>query len=145
VPQHGGGRVRAAEDRLGQREQFRRLLGAARRLPGPVRGKMNDAADADRDGDEQQQRQQVLRIGDRQGMHWLGEVPVQQQAGGHRGEHRGPEAADDSDGDDSDQVDQQVVGQAQPPCGDQGDGQQGQARDSDDPGEQPAPADAPRS
>ena len=44
-----------------------------------------------------------------------GEVPVQQQAGGDGGEHRGPEAADDRDRDHRDEVDQQVVGEVQVP------------------------------
>ena len=54
-----------------------------------------------------------LRLGDGERVQRRGEVPVEQQAGGHGGEHGGPEAAEDRDRDHRDQVDEQVVGQVQ--------------------------------
>ena len=141
--EHRGRGVGAAEHGLGQRQQLGRLLGAAGGLQRPVRGQVDHAADRDRDGDEQQQRQQVLRVVDREGVHRPGEVPVQQQAGGDRGEHGGPEPADDRHRDHGDQVDQQVVGQAQVVRpGDQRRGEQRQPGHQEDAGQKPAAADA---
>jgi hypothetical protein len=74
---------------------------------------VDDAADGDRDGHEQQQRQQLARLGDRERVDRRGEVPVEQQAGRHGGEHGGPEAADHRDGHHRNQVDQDEVGQVQ--------------------------------
>ena len=54
-----------------------------------------------------------LRLGDGERVQRLGEVPVEQQAGRHRGEHGGPEPAHHRDRHHRDQVDEQVVGQVQ--------------------------------
>ena len=113
VLEHGGGGVGAAQHGLRQLEQRGRLLagpGGLHRAPG---GQVDDAADGDRDGHEQQQRQQLARLGDRERVDRRGEVPVEQQAGRHGGEHGGPEAADHRDGHHRNQVDQDEVGQVQ--------------------------------
>ena len=104
---------------------------------------VDDAADRHGDGDEQQQRQQVVRLVDGERVQRRGEVPVEQQAGGGGGEHGRPEAADHRERDHGDQVDQQVVGQAQVrPGRDQQGGQQRQAdRGEQDPQQRPAGAD----
>jgi hypothetical protein len=105
--------------------------------------KVNDAAHRDGDRDEQQQRQQVVRFLDGERVHRRGEEPVEQQAGGHGGEHGRPEPADDRERHHRDQIDQQVVGQAQVRLRhDQQRGQQGQHnRGEQDPEQRPARAD----
>ena len=125
VLQDGGRRVGPAEHGLRQFQQRGRLLPGRRGLDRAPRGQVDHAADGDRDRDEQQQGQQVRWLGDGEGMQRLGEVPVEQQAGRHRGEHGGPEPADHRDGHHRDQVDEQVIGQVQVrPGGRQGQRQQ---------------------
>ena len=125
VLQDGGRRVGPAEHGLRQLQQRGRLLAGGRGLDRAPGGQVDHAADGDRDRDEQQQGQQVPWLGDGKGVQRLGEVPVEQQAGRHRGEHGGPETAHHRDGHHRDQVDKQVVGQVQVrPGGRQGQGEQ---------------------
>ena len=141
VPEYRGGRVLAAQHSLGEGQQVLGLLRAAGRLPGPERGQVHHAAHGDRDGHEQQQRQQALAVGDREGVHGGREVPVHEEAGDDRREHRGPEAADDRYRDDSDEVNQQVIAKVQVQAlGGQGDRQQRQTADQQHPGQHPASA-----
>ena len=86
---------------------------APRGLDGAPGGEVDHAADGDRDGHEEQQGQQLPRLLDGERVQRRGEVPVEQQAGRHGGEHGGPEAAQDRDRHHRDQVDEQVVGQVQ--------------------------------
>ena len=86
---------------------------ARRGLDGAPGGQVHHAADGDRDRHEQQQSQQVLGFGDGERVQRLGEVPVEQEAGGHGGEHGRPEAAEDRDRDHGDEVDEQVISQVQ--------------------------------
>ena len=59
VVEDRGRRVGAAQHGLGQGEQRGGLVPAARRLQRPPRGQVDDTADRDRDGDEQQEGQQA--------------------------------------------------------------------------------------
>ena len=113
VVKHVARRVRAAEHGLGEAEERVGLLRAAGRVRLAPRGQVDHAAHRDRDRDEQHEGEQVARLGDRERVQRRGEEPVQQQAGADRGDHGGPEAADDRDRDDRDQVDQQVVGEVE--------------------------------
>jgi hypothetical protein len=113
VLEHGRGRVGAAQHGLRQLEQRGRLFPGPRGLDRAPGGQVHHAADRDRDGHEQQQGQQLPRLLDGEGVQRLGEVPVEQQAGRHRGEHRGPEPAQHRDRHHGHQVDEQVVGEVQ--------------------------------
>ena len=93
VLEHGRGRVGAAQHGLRQLEQRGRLLPGPRGLHGAPGGQVDHAADGHRDRHEQQQRQQARAArlnGERVQRH--GEVPVEQHAGRHGGEHGRPEA-----------------------------------------------------
>ncbi len=133
--------VLAAEHRLGQRKQVLGLLRAARGLPGAKGCQVHDAAHGHRDGDEQQQGQQALPVGNGQRVHGRGEVPVHQQAGSDGREHGRPEAAHDRDGDDGYQVDEQIVTEVQVQGGQQH-RQQRQAAGQQYASQNPAAADA---
>ena len=113
VLEHGRGGVGAAQHGLRELEQRGRLFPGPRGLHGAPGGQMDHAADRDRDGHEQQQSQQLLGLLDGERVNRLGEVPVQQQAGRHRGQHGGPEPAQHRDRHHDDQVDEQLVGQVQ--------------------------------
>ena len=74
---------------------------------------MHHAGHRDCNHDEQQQRQQIVRLGDRERVERHGEVPVEQHAGTDSGSNGGPEAADERYPDDGQQIDEEVVGQGQ--------------------------------
>ncbi len=126
VKDRAGG-VSSPEHGLRQLEQGSGVLAAPRRLASPPRGQVDHAADRDRDGDEEQQREHVLRVFDRECMHGGREEPVEQHARDHGRRHGRPESADHRHRDHGHQVDQQVIGQAKPALGwDEGSSQQRQ-------------------
>ncbi len=126
VKDRAGG-VSSPEHGLRQLEQGSGVLAAPRRLASPPRGQVDHAADCDRDGDEEQQREHVLRVFDRECVHGGREEPVEQHARDHGRRHGRPESADHRHRDHGHQVDQQVIGQAKPALGrDKGSRQQRQ-------------------
>src|SRR5262249_50088209 len=137
--------VGATEDGLRQRQQQAGFLPAAGRLAGPAGREVNDAADGHGDGDEQQQRQQVVRLVDGERVQRRGGGPVEAE-GGRRGGGGGrarPDAADPRERHHGDRVDRQIVGRPRVGRGrDQQGGQQRQADDGkQDPQQRPAGAD----
>ena len=103
----------AAQDAAGETGQHRRLGGGAaglRRTP-------DHALDEDRDqgahGDEHQQGEGVVLVGDREGVERWGEVVVEQEAADDRCAEGRPEPADQRHQDHDAEVEQDVAGQVE--------------------------------
>ena len=113
VVENGRGRIGTAQYGLRQLEQRGGLIPGPCGLHRAPGREVDHAADGHRDRHEQQQGQQFLGLLDRERVERHREVPVEQQAGCHRGQHGGPETAHYGDRHHDDEVDEQVVGDVQ--------------------------------
>ena len=101
----GRGPRARADDRRGAGEPRERLgLGAGAGSFGRAAGGERDEARDDRaDGEEDEEREHVLGVGDRERVVGLDEEPVDEQEAADRGRQAGPEPADGGDRDDEEQ------------------------------------------
>jgi hypothetical protein len=113
VAQDSTRRVVLAEHGAGEHRQRLRFGVAASGLLGAARGDVHNAGDGNRYEHEQQEREQVVRLGDGEGVEGRGEEPVEQQARRNRGRDRWPEPAHHGNRNDCSQVDEQLVGERQ--------------------------------